>query len=118
MSSKSRMPALVLLLLFCAAWPAGAEDWEPCHQALQTLRSAARRASLETLEASRKDRQLQECLRQSNQYRGYSEYCEKLKGEYQRRIAEMKAALADLRSAVSQAEKCCPGLSPSETDGK
>ena len=109
------MLPLVLLWLFCAAWPAGAEDWQPCHEALQNLRSAARRASLETLEASRKDRQLQECLTQFNQFSGYGEYCERLKGEYQRRIIEVKAALAELRSAVSQAEKCCSGLSPAET---
>ncbi len=96
------IPGIMACLLFCPAMTA-AEDWGTCHEALQELRVASRRASFETLETLRKEKQLNDCL----PVKYYHGRCEVIQEEVQSQRARVRSALAQLQAAIFQVELSC-----------
>lgn len=118
MSAKRRLLpwVLVCLLLYPLASQAG--DLEPCQKALQTLKSASRRAALEVLETRRNGKQLKECIRLGSRCTASENVCKKAKEENQRQQEEMKAALQRVRAAMREVTKACCQPAPTSANRK
>jgi hypothetical protein len=107
MLAKGRLLPWVMGCLLLNSAIAGASDWESCNEALQALRIESRRASFETLETPRKEKQLIACNKDMDSFNINHERCRRIKGEYLRQVDEMQAALARVQEAIFDVELSC-----------
>lgn len=99
-------------VLFCPA-TSSAEDWGACHQALKEMRVASRRASFETLETHRKEKQLTDCLA----VKYYHGRCPAIEKDLQFQRERMRSALASTQAAIFQVELSCRQFLPLGREG-
>ena len=104
---KWRMLPGIMACLLAGSSLASADGWDACNKALQELRSASRRASFESLETPRKEKQLKDCLALAEKYEPFGDRCPPFKKQYQLQVAKAAAALAKVQAAIYLMELSC-----------